>query len=150
MQSFTSVIALGLDSFLACAFIGMLSLSARERLRIASAFGVADALATLLGPGVGHGLLSYRPPDISSLEFTAIALCSIVLCGLSAFLFRTSRRPRSLLYLAPLLCSLDNLFAGSPPDSAALAGLSSTCLALAGLAVGLACRSLLTRIAEQA
>jgi putative Mn2+ efflux pump MntP len=151
MHSLTSIIALGLDSFLACAAIGTFSLNGRDRLRLSSAFGAADAIATLLGPQIAHqsgSLLSHRLSG--SLEFASIALCSVCLCTLGAFLFpRITRRPRTLIYLAPLVCSLDNLFAGSPPDSALLAGLSSACLALAGLAVGMACHNFFTRFTAE-
>jgi putative Mn2+ efflux pump MntP len=136
MQSFTSVIALGLDSFLACAVIGTRSFQARERVRFAFAFGAGDAMATLLG--------SFWPHQ-------ALELPTIVLWALCAFLLlRMVPSNRSLLYAMPALLSFDNLFAGSPAGRAPVLGLSSAAMALIGLWLGTICRRVFVALATEA
>src|SRR5580704_16700470 len=116
MHSVTSVVALGLDSFLACLVIGTRPLIWRERVRLAVAFGGWDAMATLVGSFWLH----------RALELPAIvlwALCTFVLS-------RIALPSRPLLYLLPVLLSLDNLFAGSPASMAPVTALSSASMAL--------------------
>src|ERR1700690_3640682 len=100
MHSFTSVVALGLERFLACLVIGTCSARWRDRVGLALAFGGCDAMATLAGSLWPH----------PSLELSAImlwALCAFLVC-------RIALPSRRFLYLLPALLSLDNLFAGSP------------------------------------
>lgn len=130
---FISIVALGLDSFLACSVIGTRCLSARQRLLIASLFGACDAVATLLG-----SLWIHRSFELPAIVLAALFLCAwFVLPG------------RSRVYGAPLLLSLDNLLAGSPASAAPLLGLSSALMALIGLCLGALCRRMFLRFAAQ-
>jgi hypothetical protein len=121
MHPLTSVIALGLDSFLACTVIGTWPLSWRERGCLSLAFGMCDALAAALGSLRPHGWVG--DPAIT---LGAVCLFLIVTVNPSK---------RSLLYALPMLLSLDNLFAGSPVVAAPILGLSSASMAFLGLCV---------------
>jgi hypothetical protein len=117
---------LGLDSLLACLAIGAHGLSWRERLRLAGAFGVWDAAATVLG--------SFRPHRLPEPP----ALVIYLLCAL--LLSRAARSNRALLYALPALLSIDNLFGGAPASMALLVGLGSATMAMFGLSLAAACR----------
>ena len=135
MYSFSSVVALGLDSFLACTAIGLRSRPWREQWRIALAFGGCDALSTLLGSFWWH----------RTMEPAAIVLWLI-----GAFLFlRTAPRNRALVYAIAVLFSLDNLFVGSPAAMAPLITLSSATMGLLGLSLGAACRRTFLTLATE-
>ena len=130
MHLLASVVSLGLDSFLACALVGMgsLSLSWRERAYLAFGFGAWDALGSVVG--------SISPPGI----FSPLALGAFVLAAL--LYVRTAPRGRGLLFGLPVLLSLDNFFSRTPVGMAPLLGVSSGLLALVGLCLGAGCRHL--------
>jgi hypothetical protein len=135
MLSFTSGIALGLDSFLAGTIIGMRSLTGRERVYLAFAFGAWDGLGSLLGS---------LPPHRSLELLTVVTYISC------AFLsFRVAPHSRWPLHSVPVLLSLDNLLAGTPSMPAPAVGLSSASLALIGLCLGEVCRRLVSATQAQ-
>jgi putative Mn2+ efflux pump MntP len=129
MGALVSMLGFGVDSFLASLPVGLRKLSWCEQMRLAVAFGVCDATATLLGSVRPHQLP--HPP----------ALLIYFLCAL--LLGRAARSNRTLLYALPALLSIDNLFAGTPASLAFLLGLSSAVMATLGLLLAAACRRLL-------
>jgi hypothetical protein len=136
MYSFFSLAALGLDSFLACLVIGTRPVPWRDRVRLAIAFGVWDAMATLVGSLWLHH---------------SVGLSVILTWALWAFLLcRMARRSRRFLYLLPALLSLDNLFAGSPASMAPAIAVSSASMALCGLFLGSVCWRTLSALATEA
>jgi putative Mn2+ efflux pump MntP len=128
MDTFTSGFGLSLDSLVAGFAIGHLSLSWRERLNLAIAFGAWDAAASFAGLGFPHR--SLEPPS----------LMIYILCAL--LLGRAAQSSRNLLYALPAVFSIDNFFSGCPANAALALGLSSTILSLFGLSVAVACREL--------
>jgi|SRR5277367_4886597 len=136
MYSFFSLAALGLDSFLACLVIGARSAPSREPVRLAIAFGVWDAMATLVG-----SLWPHRSVELSVI--LTWALWAFLLC-------RMARPSRRFLYLLPALLSLDNLFAGSSASMAPAIAVSSASMALCGLFLGSICWRTLFTLATEA
>jgi hypothetical protein len=121
MHALTFVVEFGFDSFLAGLAIGSCALSKRHWLGLAFAFGACDAAATLAG--------SFRPHWIPDLP----ALPIYLVC---AFLFARAVRPnRALLYVLPVLLSVDNFFAGNPASMAPALGFGSAVFVLLGLYV---------------
>ena len=118
-----------MDSFLASLVLGLGRQTWGERLRLAAAFGVCDAIATLLGSL--RPLPVLRPP----------ALLIYLLCAL--LLSRAARSNRTLLYVLPALLSVDNLFCGAQAGTALLLGLDSAAMAALGFLLVAACRRLL-------
>jgi hypothetical protein len=110
---------LGLDSLFACLVLSTRQMPWRESCVLAAAFGLCDSLATALSPvltaAAAHG------------SWLGIYLAAVLLVGYAA------RGSRLSILVLPLGLSVDNLFGHSPPSSAALCGLSSGLLALAGL-----------------
>jgi putative Mn2+ efflux pump MntP len=135
MYALTSMFGLGLDSFLACLAIGAHELSWQERVRLAVAFGACDAAATFVGAVRPHWLL--EPPAL------AIYVVFVLVLG------RAARSNRTLLYILPVLLSLDNLFSGAPPSTALLLGLGSAVMAMFGLSFTAACRRLILKRQEE-
>jgi hypothetical protein len=127
-SAIASVLWLGTDSLAACLGIGLLTTTWLQRVRLAVAFGGCDAFASIRGPGFLHDLPA--PPAI------ALYLSCAMLLGLAA------RWDRRVLYLIPLLLSIDNALSGTPASLAPLLGLSSAVLAMAGLALTGVCRQL--------
>jgi hypothetical protein len=126
MYSLTSMFVLGLDSFVSCLAIGSHSLSWRERLRLALAFGACDATATLLG--------TMRPHRVEELAvFPVYVLCALLIV-------RAYRPGRRLLYALPVLLSIDNLFSGDPVSMVPATGFGSAAMALLGVSLAAACR----------
>ena len=135
--------ALGLDSFRVSIGLGALRLMRRQQIVLAASFGIGDGVAPLVGLWVGrsalgswHGLPSLAGPLL------------LAAYGLSLATSRVrsddgAERRWHLLGL-PLVLSLDNLVGGvglgllgySPWSSAAVLGVTSALLALAGLRVG--------------
>src|SRR5215472_7236405 len=112
-------IGLGIDSFIACLAIGALPVTCWQAMRLATAFGVCDATATLIG--------SLLPHAIPNLDDWLLYLIGAALIGTAA---RYSRR---YLYFVPVVLSLDNLLAGAPAAAAPGLAISSAATALAGL-----------------
>ena len=123
------IVGLGTDSFLACVAIGSLAISLRERIWLAAAFGAFDACATLIS---NAGVVLPEP-----LALTIYLVCAFLL-GYAA------KSRRSIVYLLPLLLSVDNVFSGGTPVFALLLGVSSGVMAMAGLVLGGACRRWVT------
>lgn len=121
MHVLTLVFSFSLDTLLVCLGIGWHVRSRRERLRLAMVFGACDAMAAALG-----SLWQYRLPDLAT-------FCIYLLC---AFLLGQAVRSRSvLIYVLPVLLSLDNLFSGVPSNLAPALGLGSALMALLGLSL---------------
>jgi hypothetical protein len=137
---FASVLWLGTDSFLACLGIGLATTTWRQRVGLAAAFGVCDALAVV----AGQGLVVDLPTQAT---VTLYLLCAFLL-GLGG------RFDRRLLYIIPLLLSVDNMLESrslglispgiAPLALIALVALSSSLLATAGLGLARSCRHLAT------
>ena len=133
-------LVLGLDSLIACMAIGVI-VGRRSRLPLAALFGVADAVAFLVGSAVVWQLSSNVSDVVETGMLVALGLYLIVVAGL----MRTVA-PLSPLWLLPWALSIDNLTYGLVGDPAAswLLGqagqqaLSSALLALVGLLVGVA------------
>jgi hypothetical protein len=125
-----SVLWLGTDSLLACLGIGLVTTTWRQRVWLAVAFGGCDTFASMLGAGFLLDLPA--PPAIVLYLFCALLL------GLAA------RLDRRILYLVPLLLSIDNGLSEASPILATLLGLSSSVLAMAGLGLAGVCRLLMT------
>jgi putative Mn2+ efflux pump MntP len=125
---FASGLGLSLDSLVASCAIGFLSLSWRERLNLAIAFGAWDAAAILMGSAIPHRLL--EPPSL------AIYILFVLMLSLAA---RSNRR---LLYALPMILSIDNFFSGCPASAAFALGLSSATLSLLGFSAEAALRHL--------
>jgi hypothetical protein len=112
-------VGLGIDSFIACLAMGALPITRWEAVRLAAAFGLCDAAATLIGMQIPHAMPS-------SLDWVLYLICA-ALIGIAA------RHSRRILYLVPILLSLDNLVAGAPPWACVELAVSSAAMALAGL-----------------
>jgi hypothetical protein len=119
MYAVGDVLALALDSGLAGIALGTCSLSRRERCGMALAFGLCDAVASLLAPA-----LSLHAPGPSMLGI--YLLCALVLAY-------AARRNRALLLALPALLSLDNLFSPTAATTALACGAGSAAFALLGL-----------------
>jgi hypothetical protein len=117
------LLVLGADSGLFCLAMGPLALSHNDRIRLALAFGICDAAASVFGLRLQYSTLPRLP------EFWLYLGCAVVL-GLAA------RRNRSFLYGVPVLLSLDNLTTGLPIGPAIAAGICSSTLAAIGLFAG--------------
>lgn len=120
MHVLLSGIGASLDSFLVCVAVGSQMPLWRDRLRLSLVFGICDAAAALLGSFWQCG----------ALEPQAIAI--YLLCA--TLIAQGASHSRALLYAAPLLLSIDNLFGGNA-ESAPVFGLGSFAMALCGLSV---------------
>jgi hypothetical protein len=125
---------LGIDSFIACMAIGAI-VDRRWRLPLVALFGVADAVAFLIGAGLGWQLSA---GVTGVLEIGTVAALGLWLMVVAA----GTRRVTELwpVWVLPIALTLDNLAYGVASDySGSLAGhateqaLSSALLALIGL-----------------
>jgi putative Mn2+ efflux pump MntP len=137
---------LGLDSFRASLGLGLARRGAAGQARVALAFGLCDGLAPLVGMAAGSLLVARLSPWtgwVGPLVLGGFGLFVFIKAGTSG---AEDARPEggwSLLGL-PLVLSLDNLAAGFGLGaigvpvvlSAALIGLISGFMALAGLRAG--------------
>jgi putative Mn2+ efflux pump MntP len=112
-------IGLGIDSFIACLAIGALPVTAWQAMRLAAAFGVCDATATLIGWLLPHAIPTFD-------DWVLYLICA-------ALIGTAARNSRRFLYLVPVVLSLDNLVAGAPVSAAPGLAVSSAAMALAGL-----------------
>jgi hypothetical protein len=124
------ILFLSLDSFFACAALGMLGLSARRRRALCLAFGAWDAAATFVG-------LKFHPA-VPALFESPLAVAGM-LCAWALFVGLAVRRValgKTLamveLSLLPVVFSVDNLFAG--PEFSGLAGMGVAAPLAAGIA----------------
>ena len=128
---------LGIDSLIACLAVGAL-IDKDSRLKYAVLFGIADAVAFLIGAGLGWGLLSERASEV-------VEIGTVVALGLYLLVVTAGVRRWSAswpLWVLPFALTVDNLtygFAGE--HSGALIGqaseqlVSSSLLAFVGLVV---------------
>jgi hypothetical protein len=125
---------LSLDSLLASLALGVLRVDRTRRLRLAVAFGICDAFASLLRSSLG-------PPTTKSLWLELpqfrLALGVYLLAVFSVWIFRVTRPFGSrLLWTIPILLSIDNLLgAGQAPFTASsviLVAFASASMSLVG------------------
>jgi putative Mn2+ efflux pump MntP len=126
---------LGLDSLVVSIPLGLVARNWRERRDFAFALGTCDGLASWLGAHV-----SVPPAAVPHVPGPASLGCYLLLVFALGWLRRRTSRDATLFLLAAAL-SFDNFITSlATPDlgvgSALALGLSSTALALAGLAVG--------------
>jgi putative Mn2+ efflux pump MntP len=127
---------LGLDSLIICLAVGGL-VERGSLLRFAALFGVADAAAFLVGSGLGWQLSGALTGALQTGIMVGLALYLLVF---AAGLRQLARWP---LWVLPWALTLDNLAYGVAGDNtgaslfqqAGAQALSSTLLALVGLAV---------------
>jgi putative Mn2+ efflux pump MntP len=125
MHTLWALLTASLDSGVGAIAVGTLSMSRDERFKLAAAFGICDALASLVGSSVIP--VVFDPP-----VFVLYLICA----ALMGFALRGSRASRYGLALA---LSLDNLMICRSPGAALASGLFSAILALAGLYAGRQC-----------
>jgi hypothetical protein len=125
MHIFWALLTASIDSGVGAIAVGTLPMSRSERFKLAAAFGICDALASLVGSSVS--LVVFDPP-----AFVLYLICA----ALMGFALRGSRTSRYGLALA---LSLDNLMMCRSPGAALTGGLFSAILALAGLYAGQQC-----------
>ncbi len=139
-------IVLGMDSFRASLGLGVARWKAGRRARLALAFGLCDGVAPLLGLALGSALVTSVSPWFGRVG-------PLVLGGFGLFTFITAGRAEGdeaesagkwVFFGLPLSLSLDNLVAGFGLGtirmpvllSAAIIGLISGLMSLAGLSLG--------------
>ncbi|MBC8752203.1 MULTISPECIES: hypothetical protein [Paraburkholderia] len=122
MNNPASIFVLGLDSAVCCIVIGVTSLAWSTRLKLALAFGLWDACASVMSVAFG--------PMLPASATVVVWLCCAALLGLAA------RRYRLWINVVPAVLSLDNLGAGVVLNDVIADGVSSATLALCGLSVG--------------
>lgn len=117
-----------IDSALCCLALGAAVPSHRSRVAVAMLFGVCDLAASLLA--LAPLPLSVQPPHFIAMPPAALYFGFAMLVGLGARAY-----PR-LAWAAPVLLSLDNLFAPGSIADALADGASSAALAAAALYAG--------------
>jgi hypothetical protein len=120
---------LGWDSLIVGLGTGLVAVRLRERIVLSFFFGFCDGAAGLIGAAFLH-----RPMHIPEQTYFLLA---------SAVVLLVMRGHRWALWSAPLIFSVDNFFAMTPPDGAWLLGASSGVLAFAGMCAS----SLLAKVA---
>jgi hypothetical protein len=138
-----SLLLLGLDSLIVCLAVGLL-VDGRSRLKLAALFGVADGVAFLVGAGLGLQLFS---------EGASMVLSTGMLVAFALYLLvvAAGTQPvtaRWTVWALPAVLVFDNLAfgvfgdhaAGSLLEQAGAQALSSSLLALVGLAAAAALR----------
>ena len=139
-------LVLGLDSFRVSAGLGSLNLHPSRRKRIALAFGICDAAASLVGMALGHSMIELTG------RWTAIVGPLVLSCyGLYVLYlawrckeFGAADNDLWLVYGIPVSLSLDNLVAGAGIGmldfpvllSALILGLISGLMSVAGMRLG--------------
>jgi hypothetical protein len=122
MSSLTLLFGPGFDSALCCVAIGTMPQPWSERFRLALAFGMCDAAASGLG-----SLFAWPLPNPPAI---VVYLCCAALLGLAA------RHSPRVLYVLPLVLSLDDLVSGLPLEGSVVAGILSAMLSLLGFSAG--------------
>jgi hypothetical protein len=124
------------DSLFASCLAGLSQRSQGRQLRLAAAFGIADGVASMLAtsPIIAHALPDWIRQANPSVVVWIYVAAMLVLPSLTR-----SNRIHGLVYVVPILFSLDNLLtpqADAPPIFAALLlGISSAVMSLAGFSV---------------
>lgn len=127
-------LVLSWDSLFASGLLGFSQCDSKRRLRLAGAFGVADAVASMLAPSpiIAHPVGDWLLPFPFVLVSAYLAAMLVILYSIR------SKRIRGLVYLVPILLSLDNLLTpqiGSPSVLAILVlGIISAAMSLTGFA----------------
>ena len=122
---------LGIDSLIACLAIGAL-VERRSWVWLAALFATADAVAFLIGAGLGWGLMSEAASGVIEMG-TLVLLGGYLLVVAAGTAQMTARRA---VWLLPFALTLDNLafgMAGEPTSSVLAQALSSGMLAYLGL-----------------
>ena len=122
---------LGIDSLIACLAIGAL-VDRRSWVWLAALFATADAVAFLIGAGLGWGLMSQAASEV-------IATGTLVLLGVYLLVVAAGTAQmtaRWAIWVLPFALTLDNLtfgLAGEQTGSVLAQALSSGMLAYLGL-----------------
>jgi hypothetical protein len=126
--------ALSWDSLIASCLLGISHSDSSRQLRLATSFGVADGVASMLAasPIIAHSLPSWlRLTDPSIVVWVYLAVV------LALPYFAQSNRSPGFVYVVPLLFSLDNLLTPQVDASALTVltlGISSALASLLGFA----------------
>jgi hypothetical protein len=128
---------LGIDSLIACIAVGAL-VDRRSWVWFAALFGVADAVAFLIGAGLGWGLMSEAASEV--IEMGTLVLLGVYLLVVAAGTAQMTAR--WAVWALPFALIFDNLTfglaseqTGSVPGEALTMALSSGMLAYLGLFV---------------
>jgi hypothetical protein len=126
---------LGIDSLIACLAIGAL-VDRRSWVWLAALFALADAVAFLIGVGLGWGLMSQAASEV--IEMGTLVLLGVYLLVVAAGTAQVTAR--RAVWLLPFALVVDNLTfglageqTGSVPGEALAMALSSGMLAYLGL-----------------
>jgi hypothetical protein len=130
-----SFLLLGIDSLIACIAVGAL-IEAKDRVRLAALFGLADGVVFLIGAGLGWVFLSEAVSTV--VETGALVVLGVYLLVVATA--TTQLSTRWWIWALPLVLTVDNLTYGlageqtGPLGGEALAqALSSSMLAYLGL-----------------
>ena len=126
---------LGIDSLIACLAIGAL-VDRRSWVWLAALFATADAVAFLIGVGLGWGLMSQAASEV--IEMGTLVLLGVYLLVVAAGTAQMTAR--WAIWVLPFALTVDNLTfglageqTGSIPGEALAMALSSGMLAYLGL-----------------
>jgi hypothetical protein len=126
---------LGLDSLIACLAIGAL-VDRRKWVWLAAFFAIADAVAFLIGSGLGWGLMSAAASEV--IEMGTLVLLGLYLLVVAAGTAQVTAR--RAIWVLPIVLTVDNLAfglageqTGSLGGEALAQALSSGMLAYLGL-----------------
>ncbi len=142
----------GCDNLNVCSALGALPLRRAQRVRFAFAFAACEAFAPLVGLAGGYALLSLAHGTLERAGPLAALACgvAVVVMALRNDDVSGVLDGKPLLFGLPLSLSLDNVVAGAGLGamhypvvlSAALVGLVSAAMSVAGLYCGAALRRL--------
>ena len=122
---------LGIDSLIACLAIGAL-VDRRSWVWLAALFATADAVAFLIGAGLGWGLMSQAASEV--IEMGTLVLLGVYLLVVAAGTAQVTAR--RAVWVLPFALTVDNLtfgLAGEQTGSVLAQALSSGMLAYLGL-----------------
>ena len=122
---------LGIDSLIACLAIGAL-VDRRSWVWLAALFATADAVAFLIGAGLGWGLMSAAASEV--IEMGTLVLLGVYLLVVAAGTAQVTAR--WAVWVLPFALTVDNLtfgLAGEQTSSVLAQALSSGMLAYLGL-----------------
>ena len=122
---------LGIDSLIACLAIGAL-VDRRSWVWLAALFATADAVAFLIGAGLGWGLMSAAASEV--IEMGTLVLLGVYLLVVAAGTAQVTAR--WAVWVLPFALTVDNLafgLAGEQTGSVLAQALSSGLLAYLGL-----------------
>jgi len=132
-----SFLLLGIDSLIACVAIGAL-IEAKDRVRLAALFGLADCVGFLIGAGLGWAFLSGAVSEV--IEMGALVVLGVYLLVVATA--TTQLTTRWYIWALPIFLTVDNLTYGIAGEQTGSLGgealaqtLSSSMLAYLGLFV---------------